>query len=80
MAELVTPRSEGAEPVLIFQRGDKRTHHSLEIVWLPVVQHVQPEIVSIKVWFSPQVLEILRQHERSVVFRINKLRVTAQSQ
>ena len=63
LALLVRMRHEGTEPLLVFLGGYKRADHPTEVVWLTVVEYVQPEIVTVDIGISNQVTKVLHQHK-----------------
>src|SRR5712691_8145457 len=63
----------GTESVLILSRGDKRADHASVVVWLAIVQHVQPEQEAFFIRVAPEIAEVFHRDKGWVVFPLLKL-------
>src|SRR5215831_1751814 len=68
-----------SEPAPVFNRVQERLDHlGLNVIAIELVQFVQPEVVTVEVAIgsivgaSPQVSEVLHQHERAVEFLLGQ--------
>jgi hypothetical protein len=59
-----------AEPSLVLCRSYERADHSAVVSRGAVFKYVQPEVIAALIDVTPQVSEVLREHERPVVFRL----------
>src|SRR5712691_8083448 len=63
----------GTESVLILSRGNKGADHASVVVWLAIVQHVQPEQVAFFIRVAPEVAKVFHRDKGWVVFPLLKL-------
>ena len=63
---------------MILGRSDESTDHGTEVTRDPIIQHVQPEVVSRRVGIAPEITIVLGGHKAPIKFRIDEFRVLDQ--